>query len=121
MRSRRSGRAHEHDYQLSRTIARHGRVDLLCLDELGYMELDRRGTELLFQVLTEREERSAVTIAANEPVSGWTTTFTDPAAVRGHRRPAHLHRADRRDRHHLLPARARAQASRCLKQRAFAH
>jgi DNA replication protein DnaC len=66
------------DKQLSKTIARHGRVDLLCLDELGYMELDRRGAELLFQVLTEREERSAIAIASNEPFSGWTKTFTDP-------------------------------------------
>jgi DNA replication protein DnaC len=64
------------DKQLSRTINRYGRVDLLCLDELGYLELDRRGAELLFQVLTEREERSA--IASNEPFSGWTKTFTDP-------------------------------------------
>jgi DNA replication protein DnaC len=64
--------------QLTKTIARYGRVDLLCLDELGYMELDRRGAELLFQVLTEREERSAVAIASNEPFSGWTKTFTDP-------------------------------------------
>ena len=31
--------------QLSRTIARYGRVELLCLDELGYMELDKRGAE----------------------------------------------------------------------------
>lgn len=66
------------DRQLSKTITRYGRVDLLCLDELGYMELDRRGAELLFQVLTEREERSAVAIASNEPFSGWTKTFTDP-------------------------------------------
>jgi hypothetical protein len=42
------------------------------------MELDRRGAELLFQVLTEREERSAIAIASNEPFSGWTKTFTDP-------------------------------------------
>jgi DNA replication protein DnaC len=42
------------------------------------MELDCRGAELLFQVLTEREERSAVAIASNEPFSGWTKTFTDP-------------------------------------------
>jgi DNA replication protein DnaC len=34
--------------------------------------------ELLFQVLTEREERSAIAIASNEPFSGWTKTFTDP-------------------------------------------
>lgn len=32
--------------QLNNTIARYGRVDLLCIDELGYMELDRHGAEL---------------------------------------------------------------------------
>ena len=37
---------------LAKTIARYGRVDLICIDELGYMELDKRGAELLFQVLT---------------------------------------------------------------------
>lgn len=42
--------------RLTKTTARYGRVDLLCIDELGYVELDRRGAELLFQVLTEREE-----------------------------------------------------------------
>jgi len=64
--------------QLVRTIARYGRVDLLLIDELGYMELDRRGAELLFQVLTEREEKNSVAIASNESFSGWTKTFTDP-------------------------------------------
>ena len=64
--------------QLARTIARYGRVDLLLIDELGYMELDRRGAEMLFQVLTEREEKNSVAIASNESFSGWTKTFTDP-------------------------------------------
>ncbi|MER5776783.1 IS21-like element helper ATPase IstB [Streptomyces sp. NPDC002039] len=64
--------------QLTKTIARYGRVDLLCIDELGYMELDRRGAELLFQVLTEREEKNSVAIASNESFSGWTKTFTNP-------------------------------------------
>jgi DNA replication protein DnaC len=63
---------------LAKTIARYGRVDLLCIDELGYMELDSRGAELLFQVLTEREEKSSVAIASNESFGGWTKTFTDP-------------------------------------------
>jgi DNA replication protein DnaC len=66
------------DKTLTKTIARYGRVDLLCIDELGYMELDRRGAELLFQVLTEREEKNSVAIASNESFSGWTKTFTDP-------------------------------------------
>lgn len=68
----------EDDKVLARTIARYGRVDLLCIDELGYMELDKRGAELLFQVLTEREEKASVAIATNESFSGWTRTFTDP-------------------------------------------
>lgn len=66
------------DKVLSRTIARYGRVDLLCLDELGYLELDRRGAELLFQVFTEREERASIAIASNAAFSEWTNTFTDP-------------------------------------------
>jgi DNA replication protein DnaC len=53
-------------------------VYLLAIDELGYMELDRRGAELLFQVLTEREEKNSVAIASNESFGGWTKTFTDP-------------------------------------------
>lgn len=68
----------EDDKHLAKIISRYGRVDLLCLDELGYLELDRRGAELLLQVLTEREERSAIAIASNEPFSGWTKIFTDP-------------------------------------------
>jgi DNA replication protein DnaC len=64
--------------QLTKTIARYGRVDLLCIDELEYMELDKRGAELLFQVLTEREESNSVAIASNESFGGWTKTFTDP-------------------------------------------
>lgn len=63
---------------LTKTIARYGRVDLLCIDELGYMQLDRRGAELLFQVLTEREEKNSVAIASNESFAGWGKTFTDP-------------------------------------------
>lgn len=33
------------------------------------MELDLRGAELLFQVLTEREEKNSVAIASNESFS----------------------------------------------------
>ena len=66
------------DKHLSRTIARYGRVDLLCLDELGYLQLDRRGAELLFQVFTEREERASVAVASNSAFSEWARTFTDP-------------------------------------------
>ena len=42
------------------------------------MELDRRGAGLLFQVLTEREEKASVATASDENFSGWPRTFTDP-------------------------------------------
>jgi DNA replication protein DnaC len=66
------------DRVLSRTVGRYGRLDLLCLDELGYVHLDPRGAELLFQVITEREERASVACASNASFSDWGATFTDP-------------------------------------------
>ncbi|MFD4248035.1 IS21-like element helper ATPase IstB [Streptomyces sp. NPDC058525] len=64
--------------KLGRTLARYSRVDLLCLDEFGYLDLDKPGAKLLFQVFTEREERRAIAIASNAPFSEWKQTFTDP-------------------------------------------
>lgn len=65
------------DLHLSKTVARYGRFDLLAIDELGYVHLDQRAAELLFQILTEREERASIAIASNSPFSEWGKTFTD--------------------------------------------
>lgn len=67
--------------QLSRVVARYGRLDLLCLDELGYVQIDPRGAELLFQIITEREERASIAIATNLPFSEWGSVFPDPRLV----------------------------------------
>ena len=65
------------DHKLSRVVARYGRYDLLAIDELGYVRLDQHSAELLFQILTEREERASVAIATSAPFSEWSKTFTD--------------------------------------------
>jgi DNA replication protein DnaC len=65
------------DKQLSRTIARYGRVGIILLEEVGYISLDRRGAELLFEVPTEREEKASVGLASAAAFSAWTKTFTD--------------------------------------------
>lgn len=62
-------------------MARYGRVDLLCLDEVGYVQIDPRGTELLFQIVTEREERASIALASNLPFSEWGSVFPDPRLV----------------------------------------
>ena len=69
------------DRVLSRVVGRYGRLDLLCLDELGYVKIDPRGAELLFQIIIEREERASIAIAANLPFSEWGTVFPDPRLV----------------------------------------
>jgi DNA replication protein DnaC len=67
--------------RLSRLVARYGRLDLLCLDELGYVQLDSRGAELLFQILTEREEKASIAVASNLPFSEWGQVIADPRLV----------------------------------------
>jgi DNA replication protein DnaC len=67
--------------RLARLVARYGRLDLLLVDELGYVQLDVRGAELLFQILTEREEKASVAIGSNLPFSEWGQVVTDPRLV----------------------------------------
>ncbi len=63
--------------RLSSVIARYSKIDLLCLDEFGYLNLDRKGAKLLFQIFTEREERKATAVATNSPFTEWDKTFGD--------------------------------------------
>lgn len=69
------------DRQLSRLVARYARYDLVLLDELGYVQIDPRGAELLFQIITAREERASIAIATNLPFSEWGSVFPDPRLV----------------------------------------
>jgi DNA replication protein DnaC len=66
---------------LSRVVGRYGRLDLLLLDELGYVQVDPRGAELLFQIITEREEKASIGIGTNLPFSEWGAVFPDPRLV----------------------------------------
>jgi DNA replication protein DnaC len=69
------------DRKLSRLVARYGRLDLLCLDELGYVQLDAHGAELLYQIVTEREEKASIITASNLPFSEWGSVIPDPRLV----------------------------------------
>jgi IstB-like ATP binding protein len=62
-------------------VGRYGRLDLLLLEELGYVQIDPRGAELLFQIITEREERTSIGIGTTLPFSEWCSAFPDPRLV----------------------------------------
>jgi DNA replication protein DnaC len=63
--------------ELSRVVARYARIDLLLLDELGYLRLPDGAAELVFQVLSERHERASLIITTNLPFGEWTKVFPD--------------------------------------------
>jgi DNA replication protein DnaC len=48
---------------------------LLIIDELGYVPLSQTGAELLFEVFSQRHERSSTIVTSNLPFEEWTSVF----------------------------------------------
>lgn len=63
---------------LGRIIKRYANYGLIILDELGYVPFSKEGAELLFQILTERNEKKSVIITTNLGFGDWTQIFGDP-------------------------------------------
>ena len=53
------------------------RVDLLILDELGFVPFERAGGELLFDLLSERHEMRSTMITTNLSFGEWVQVFGD--------------------------------------------
>ncbi len=58
--------------QLLRTRGQLAKLDLLILDELGYVPASKAGAELLFDVIATAYERNSVLITTNLPFENWT-------------------------------------------------
>jgi len=63
---------------LSRILKRYESYGLLIIDELGYVPFSKAASELLFQMLAERNERKSVIITSNKGFGDWTEVFGDP-------------------------------------------
>jgi DNA replication protein DnaC len=61
--------------ELTRLERRLMRVDLLILDELGFVPFDRAGGELLFNAIANRYERKSVLVTSNLAFSEWPKVF----------------------------------------------
>jgi DNA replication protein DnaC len=54
---------------------------LLVIDELGYLPMDKRGADLLFQVISARYERGAIIITTNTAYKQWPRIFNNDATL----------------------------------------
>ena len=60
---------------LGKTLSSYVRPSLLLLDELGYLPIDKRGADLLFQVVAARYEVGSIVISTNRPFREWGKLF----------------------------------------------
>ena len=60
---------------LGKTLRSYVRPSLLLLDELGYLPIDKRGADLLFQVVAARYEVGSIVITTNRPFREWGKLF----------------------------------------------
>jgi DNA replication protein DnaC len=67
-----------HANQHSRALGRWERLDLICIDELGYVPLAETACELMFQVIADRAEKAAVIVTTNLPFSEWSQVIPQP-------------------------------------------
>lgn len=51
------------------------KLELLIIDELGYVPLSQTGAELLFELISQRYERGSTIVTSNLPFEEWTSVF----------------------------------------------
>jgi DNA replication protein DnaC len=60
---------------LGKALKAYVRPSLLLLDELGYLPIDKRGADLLFQVVAARYESGSIVLTTNRPFREWGALF----------------------------------------------
>jgi len=68
-------------HRLKAELKKYLGPDVLLLDELGYLPLDKAGADLLFQIISQRYERGSMIITTNKAYKKWPEIFNNDAGV----------------------------------------
>lgn len=68
----------ENENRLEKLLKQFSRYKVLIIDEVGYLNLDKRSANLFFQLISMRYEKKSTFITTNKPLSKWAEIFTDP-------------------------------------------
>jgi DNA replication protein DnaC len=79
---------------LKRALKKYLRPQLLILDEVGYLPIDQKGADLLFQVISQRYERGSIALTTNKPFKQWSSIFNNDSTIASAVLDRLLHHAD---------------------------
>jgi DNA replication protein DnaC len=57
------------------------RPAVLVMDELGYLPIDKRGADLLFQIISQRYERGSIILTTNKVFKQWPSIFNNDSTL----------------------------------------
>lgn len=66
---------------LERRMRFYAHLSLLILDELGYLGIDKDGSDLMFQLVSRRYERRSTIVTTNVGIGAWAKVFGDPVTA----------------------------------------
>lgn len=69
--------AHRLKFELKKYLG----PEVLLLDELGYLPLDKAGADLIFQIISQRYERGSTILTTNKAYKKWSEIFNNDAGV----------------------------------------
>jgi len=64
--------------QMSVFRKRFENFDLVILDELGYVSMDKIGCEMLFNLISSRNDKGSIAVTSNLTFDRWEEVFKDP-------------------------------------------
>jgi DNA replication protein DnaC len=66
---------------LKAELRRYLKPQLLILDEVGYLPIDQRGADLLFQVISARYEQGSIILTTNKAFKQWPSIFNGDSTI----------------------------------------